>query len=304
MKNKDVLIIDGTNLVFRMFYTFMNLSNNDGYLTGAVYGFLNMLLYYQKTFDTCNIIICWEGKSGQNWREKVYPKYKANRKASAESDPKKKEVHSWIHRNILDIIDITTKCGLVNVTVDENESDDLIAYFTMLYGKDVKIVTNDKDMMQLVNDKKKIRVIRPDKTNSYIIYNEKKVFEEYKVNVGRIPKLLAIKGDSSDNISGISGYGDKKAVELTNNYIKMRDTLTEQQIDIINNNLKIVDLLYAVKRHLMVTFKAIRLKDIQVSKAQEMLNHFAIRKFTARELYNISNHKFKVDLFRRIRKTF
>ena len=314
-EEKKVLIIDVSNLLYRCYYTFKHLKNKKGESTGAIYGFLNMLIFYKEKTNIENMILVWDTASEHSWRLDIFKEYKINRRIGTRGDPKNipiviKDIKNKINktkdplikkilnkqlekintmRDIVfakaNVFNICKATGFISVVKEKYEADDLVSMIVRKLKRNVKILSMDKDLLQLVNDKDKVRVFRPDfkqKDKSYVIYNEKKTKEEFGVLPKDLSILLAIAGDDCDGVPGIKGFGYKKAVKLfEENNGDIEKALSEEDYKIYERNLALVNLSFIpgeIKREDFI----IKKKNIEVAK--EILDQLEIKKFTAENL--------------------
>lgn len=202
--NKFVIVIDGMNLFYRFYHIF------GGYPYGTAYGFINGLLHFRTQLSSNQFIICWEGT--KNWRKDESDVYKQDR-----DDRFTDEERQAFAQSLIKTKELLRTIGVLQVVKDDCEADDIIAYITLQYDSNVVIVSNDKDFMQIVNDGKQKMVMRPMGKGDYKLYKESDVLEHFKVKAFDIPKLLAIAGDTSDNVKGVYKFGPVKAIQLINN---------------------------------------------------------------------------------------
>ncbi len=209
-----LVLIDGPNYVFRAFHAVRhNLTNSKGEPTNAVFGYVQMLRSVLKDLSPTHVAIAFDPKGG-TFRNEMYKEYKAHR------PPMPEELAAqwpWI-------FDITDAFKLNRICIENYEADDVIATLAKqaeAKGWDVTIVSTDKDLMQLVSDK----VWMLD-TMKRIEYGAKEVKEKWGVGPERVQDLLALAGDSSDNIPGVPGIGPKTAVDLLNSYGDLEGVLS------------------------------------------------------------------------------
>lgn len=200
-------LIDGNSLFFRAYYgVHSNLSRSDGTPTGAVYGFLNMLLPVLAAAKESDVFICAFDASRKTFRNEIYPQYKANR-----TDPPA-DLITQLYLSI----DALNAIGIPVLHVKGIEADDVIATLCtqncQIHDK-TRIITSDKDMMQLVSDcvylydgMKNIEIHAPG------------VLEKFGVRPDQVIDVQSLMGDSSDNVPGVRGIGPKKAAELINQF--------------------------------------------------------------------------------------
>lgn len=208
-----ILIIDGNNIIMRAFHTPSgDLCTKAGEPTGSMRGFLNSLKTYIDKFpEVTKVVVAWDGGRSK-WRKAMFPDYKGNR--SYDSTPEDKIKFEGLWEQIRLTHELLPDLGVYSIKVDGNEADDVIAYVCDKYKDEDKIViTSDKDMLQLIDDKTSIYNLYKDK-----VISEVNFFDEYGVNLNAWMGYRALQGDSSDNISGIPGIGEKTAKSLMNNY--------------------------------------------------------------------------------------
>lgn len=208
---KEIYLIDGSSYIYRAFYAMRNLSTSTGMPTNAIYICSRMLINLLKERKPEHICFVLDSR-GPTFRHEMYQEYKATRQKM----PEGLGVQIPFILQIVDAlgIPITQKQGL--------EADDIIAALARHCGSEcrVYIVSGDKDLMQLVGD----TVVVWDTLNNKV-YDRQAVYEKYGVYPEYIPDLLAIMGDSSDNIPGIPGIGAKGAASLIESMGHLRDII-------------------------------------------------------------------------------
>ncbi len=207
---KRIFVIDGFATIFRSYYSFINnpLINSQGFNTSAIFGFVRSIFQIIKEFSPEYLVVAFEGKD--NFRKKIYPEYKANRS----------KVPDDLLAQIPEILKLTTKMSVPSITIDGYEADDAIASIAYLCkdkNYECRIISSDKDLHQLV-DEKIIQLVKPHRSNELIEYDIAKITDKFGIAPSQIADYLAIKGDSSDNIPGIKGIGDKGATKLLQEY--------------------------------------------------------------------------------------
>ncbi len=208
---KRLVIIDGKSVFYRGYYAMPSLSTKDGTPTGGVYGFAVMALEVIKQLKPDYVCVAWD-KRGTNIRSRraLYPAYKGNRKAAPPD----------FYEQIPMLLDLLDSLDWPLYEADDYEADDLMGAFAMQAGKkDVEsfLVTSDLDVLQLVNSHTHIYTLK--KGLSHIELFDVAHFEEkYGVGAHQWVDVKALKGDSSDNIPGVAGIGEKTALELIKTY--------------------------------------------------------------------------------------
>ena len=197
------LIIDGNSILNRAFYGIRVLTNSRGVATNAVTGFMNTLLMLEKDVDPDMIAVAFDLKA-PTFRHKMYDGYKANRKGMPED----------LAQQLPYMKKIITAMGITIIEKEGFEADDIIGTVSAACA-DKKIPctvsTGDRDSFQLVNDYVTVRLA---KTKGDIYYTPDVIMEEYGVTPKQMIEVKALMGDTSDNIPGVPGIGEKTALSL------------------------------------------------------------------------------------------
>ncbi len=201
-----LVLIDGPNYVFRAFHAVKhNLTNSKGEPTNAIFGYVQMLRSILKELSPTHVAVAFDPKGG-TFRNKMYADYKAHR------PPMPEELAAqWPT-----VFELTDAFKLNRICIENYEADDVIATLARqaeARGWDVTIVSTDKDLMQLISDKVWMLDTMRKKD-----YGADEVKEKWGVGPDRIHDLLALAGDSADNIPGVPGIGPKTAVLLLEAY--------------------------------------------------------------------------------------
>ena len=203
-----LMVIDGNSLVNRAFYGVRPLTAADGTPTNAVYGFLNMFFKLREDYSPDEICVCFDLKA-KTFRHKAYEGYKAQRKPM----PEELAAQMPLVKAALDGL------GICRMEVEGFEADDLLGTLSHLcsaQGGVTTIVTGDRDSLQYVTGTSRVALVttRMGQTTTEL-YDEQKFAEKYcGLTPDKIVDLKAIMGDSSDNIPGVKGIGEKGALDL------------------------------------------------------------------------------------------
>ena len=220
MAKKKLYLLDGMALAYRAHFAFINsrLKNSEGIATGPILGFANTLAKLLEEEEPTHIAVAWDTHA-PTFRHELDDQYKANR------PPQPEELKVGIPL-IKEMID---KFGIDNIEQDGYEADDIIgtiAYNAQAEHVDVYLVTPDKDFMQLVDDH--ITMIKPDNKNGgFIVIDRAGVHDYFGVGPEKVIDVLAIIGDTSDNIPGVKGIGKKGAPKLINKYGSLEKAIEE-----------------------------------------------------------------------------
>src|SRR4051812_39328723 len=223
-KKKKLAIIDGKSVFYRGYYAMPNLATKEGTPTGGVFGFATMALEVIKRLKPDYVAVAWD-KPKTNIRKRLalYPEYKAGRKP-APAD---------FYEQVPILQDLLSAFGWPLYELDDYEADDIMGALAMqasAKGLETLLVTSDLDMLQLVNGHVHVYALKTGLSNIEL-YSPKSFEAKYGISVGQFLDLKALKGDSSDNIPGVPGIGEKGALELLKEF---------KTLDGIYNNLALV----------------------------------------------------------------
>jgi 5'-3' exonuclease len=219
------LLVDGNNLLKIGFYGVKEYYHKGEHI-GGIYHFLNTLRRFIEEQNFDKVVVFWDGDSNSSARKLIYPKYKENR-TSTETDQKKESFYKQKER----IKQYLEEMFVRQVEVNNNESDDLIAYYCHISEDEQKtIFSSDRDLTQLISEK--VSVYSPQQKITYkmgdMIKNKDLEFPHYNIKTTKI-----VCGDTSDNIDGIRLMGEKTLVklfpEILENPITFSDILSKAE---------------------------------------------------------------------------
>ncbi|MEA3361762.1 MAG: DNA polymerase I [Thermodesulfobacteriota bacterium] len=211
-QNERVYLIDGSSYIYRAYFAIRHLSNSKGEATNAVYGFTNMLLTLLREEKPDRVAVIFDAK-GPTFRKELYPEYKANRSAMPED----------LVPQIPLIKSIVRAFNLPALELSGYEADDIIATLAKRYadqGLDITVVTGDKDLMQIVGER--VRLLDTMKKK---VSGRDEVIERFGVPPEQVLEILGLAGDSSDNIPGVPGIGEKTASSLIQEFGSIENLL-------------------------------------------------------------------------------
>lgn len=220
MADERLLILDGHSLMNRAFYALPELTNDEGLHTNAVYGFVNMLLKMKEEMSP-DYIVCTFDRSVPTFRHEKYGEYKAGRKKM----PLELSEQFPFLKEILKLLSIDT------FEIDGFEADDImgtLSSFAEGRGIEVYIVTGDRDLLQLASDKINIVITKKGITEKEI-YDKNRMLADFGITPDQFIDVKGLMGDSSDNIPGVPGIGEKTAFKLIKEYKNLENVL--QNID-------------------------------------------------------------------------
>jgi len=221
---KRAILIDGNNLLFRSYYaTAYNgnlMKNSKDFPTNALYGFVNMINKILTEENPEYVVVAFD--KGKNFRHEKYKDYKAGR-IETPQDLTRQFPYAY---KILDAL------GIVAISIDNYEADDIIGTFARMADEDdlydATIVSSDKDLLQLISKDVNVKLL---KQKDYILMNETTFRETYGIDPIKIIDLKGLQGDASDNIPGVKGIGEKTALNLLQTYGSLEDIYNN--IDVI-----------------------------------------------------------------------
>lgn len=206
-----LVVLDALGLVYRAYYAFIGrpLLNSRRENTSAIFGFGNMALRLRRDLKPDRWALAWDGP-GPTFRHELYPDYKAHRPPMPDD----------LRSQLTPIEQLAQHLGLPVIEKPGMEADDVMATLARAgaqAGYDVVLVTGDKDMLQVVNER--VTVLAPQgKGDEYLRMDADAVRGKWGVGPSGIRDVLALMGDASDNIPGVPGIGEKTAVELMSRY--------------------------------------------------------------------------------------
>ncbi len=206
---KQFMIIDGSSLLFRAFYALPGLKSPSGVPTNAVYGFLTMFFGLYENLKPDYVAISFD-KGRNTFRTTLYPEYKAQR----ESAPDELKSQFALIKDVLKVL------GIHAIELDDFEGDDIIGSIAKHRSNDettISIVTGDRDMLQLVDDKITVYLTKKG-IKEMLAVTKDNMQELYGYSPAQVVEMKALMGDSSDNIPGVAGIGEKTALKLISEY--------------------------------------------------------------------------------------
>jgi DNA polymerase-1 len=221
MTTDELFLIDGNSLAYRAFFALPeSIATSTGVPTNAIFGLASMLVKILTEYGQLPTIVVWDG--GYTGRKELYPEYKAQR--SSRPDLLKEQ---WPHFEPL-----ISAFGYSNLRVEGFEADDVIASIAELakhagVGGEpipVTVLTGDRDAFQLIDDTTRIMAPGRGITDTKL-YDTQGVIDRYGIPPELVPDFIGLKGDSSDNIPGVPGIGDKTAAELLQRFGSLETVL-------------------------------------------------------------------------------
>ncbi len=203
---RRLFLLDGSSLAYRAYFALPEtIATRDGFPTNALYGLSQMFIKIVAEYSPCAVIVAWDARE-KTFRHEEFEEYKAQR-------PHMPDLLSMQWDRLPELVDAF---GFVNLVKGGYEADDLLgtlATAARAQGVQSAVVTGDRDSLQLVDDQ--IAVVTTGRGITDVkIYTPARVVERYGVEPAQIPDFIGLKGDSSDNIPGVPGIGEKTAAAL------------------------------------------------------------------------------------------
>jgi DNA polymerase-1 len=278
----ELILIDGNSLAYRAFFALPeSIATSTGFPTNAIFGFASMLVKIVTDYGVKPTIVVWD--AGASGRKEVYADYKAQR--TTRPDLLKQQ---WPH-----LEPIVDAFGYRNVKVEGFEADDVIATMAeraKAAGVPVTVVTGDRDAFQLIDPEGAIKVLATSRgITDTKLYDHQAVVDRYGIPPELIPDFYGLKGDTSDNIPGVPGIGDKTAAELLQRFGDLEAVLAsvdqisgakrKQNLVEHAENARISKRLATVRRDVEVEFdpRAEAAHEPDRSRLREVFREFELR---------------------------
>lgn len=219
----SLMLLDSASLWYRAFYGMPDsLLAPDGTPVNAIRGYLDMSARLISTYKPNRLVACIEGDWRPSWRVELFPEYKANRvdEEGAEEEP------DLLAPQIPILMDVLDAFGVAIVGIDDYEADDVIASFAEREVGPIRIVTGDRDMFQLVNDERDIKVVYLAKgISAHDLVDISWVAKKYDIPGERYALFAMFRGDPSDGLPGVKGIGEKGAALISKNFASVDEVI-------------------------------------------------------------------------------
>jgi 5'-3' exonuclease len=218
-----LMLLDTASMYFRAFFGVPEITAPDGTPVNAVRGLMDFISRLVDTYRPTDLVCCWDNDWRPQWRVDLLPTYKAHRVvAEVDSAPDIEEVPDPLQVQVPIILDVLEAFGICVVGADGFEADDVIGSMATQAAQPVDIVTGDRDLFQLVDDERDVRVL-------YIargVGNHERVTNEwvrakYGIDARQYADFATLRGDASDGLPGVAGIGEKTAATLLNRFADM-----------------------------------------------------------------------------------
>jgi 5'-3' exonuclease len=239
VKSDRLLLLDTASLYFRAFYGMPDsLRAPDGRPVNAVRGLLDFIATLVNTYHPTHLVCCWDNDWRPAWRVELIPSYKAHRVAgagdavvsemSSSSETLGETAPDDLAVQVPLIVQVLDALGIAVVGLDGYEADDVIGTLASTAGIPVDVVTGDRDLFQLVDDAREIRVLYIARgVGKHEQVDEAWMRAKYQIPASAYVDYATLRGDASDGLPGVAGIGEKTAAALLESYGNLEAILTE-----------------------------------------------------------------------------
>ncbi len=219
-----LMLLDSASLWYRAYYGMPDtLVAPDGTPVNAIRGYIDMSARLISVYKPNRIVACLDGDWRPTWRVELFPDYKANR---LEEDGDEEEEPETLTPQIPILLDLLDLFGIPVVGVDDYEADDVMATYAEIEKGPIRIVTGDRDLFQMVDDKRDIKVVYLARgISAHDLVDSAYVKNKYSIPGDRYALFAMFRGDPSDGLPGVRGIGEKGAAVIANLFSTVDETL-------------------------------------------------------------------------------
>ena len=218
-----LMLLDSASLWYRAYFGMPDtLVSPSGLQVNAIRGYLDMTSKLINLYKPNRIVACLEGDWRPSWRVELFPDYKMNRldESGEEEEP------DTLSPQIPILLDLLEALGFPMLGVDDYEADDLMATFAVNQPGPIRIVTGDRDLFQLVDDKRDVKVVYLAKgIANHDLVDLKWIEQKYEIPGDRYGLFAMIRGDASDGLPGIKGIGEKGAASIAKQFTNLDEVM-------------------------------------------------------------------------------
>ena len=216
-----LMLLDTASLYFRAFYGLPDtIRRADGTPVNAVRGLLDMIARLTTDFEATHLVACWDDDWRPQWRVDLIPSYKSHRVArEVAGAPDVEVVPDALEAQIPMIRRVLELAGIAVVGAAEHEADDVVGTYASNAGLPVDVVTGDRDLFQVIDDDRQVRVIYTARGMKNLeVVTDAVVVAKYRVLPEQYADYAILRGDASDGLPGVGGIGEKTAASLLGEY--------------------------------------------------------------------------------------
>jgi len=218
-----LMLLDSASLWYRAYFGMPDtLLSPSGMPVNAIRGYLDMTSRLLVKYKPDRLVACLEGDWRPSWRVELFPDYKLNRV----DDEGQEDEPDTLGPQIPVLLDVLDALGIAMVGVDDYEADDLMATFSVKQPGPIRIVTGDRDLFQLVDDKRDVKIVYLAKgISNHELVDLRWINDKYQIPGDRYALFAMIRGDSSDGLPGIRGIGEKGAANIANQFTSLGEVM-------------------------------------------------------------------------------
>jgi 5'-3' exonuclease len=219
-----LMLLDSASLWYRAYYGMPDtMLSPDGISVNAVRGYVDMTARLIQAYKPNRLVACLDGDWRPSWRVDIFPDYKANR---IEEDGETEEEPETLTPQIPILLDLLDLFGIPVIGVDDYEADDVMATYAHVEKGPIRIVTGDRDLFQVVDDKKDVKVVYLAKgLSQHDLVDIKYVADKYSIPGDRYDLFAMFRGDPSDGLPGVKGIGEKGAAIIARSFATVEEAL-------------------------------------------------------------------------------
>jgi 5'-3' exonuclease len=219
-----LMLLDSASLWYRAYYGMPDtLLSPTGMPVNAIRGYLDMTARLIGMYSPDRIVACIEGDWRPSWRVDLFPDYKANR---LEDESDEEEEPETLTPQIPVLLDLLDAFGIPMLGVDDYEADDVMATFAVKEKGPIRVVTGDRDLFQMVDDKRDVKIVYLARgISQHDLVDSKWVAEKYGIPGDRYALFAMFRGDPSDGLPGVRGIGEKGAALIANHFATVDEAL-------------------------------------------------------------------------------
>ena len=218
-----LMLLDSASLWYRAYFGMPDtLLSPSGMPVNAIRGYLDMTSRLLVKYKPDRLVACLEGDWRPSWRVELFPDYKLNRV----DDEGQEDEPDTLGPQIPVLLDVLDALGIAMVGVDDYEADDLMATFSVKQPGPIRIVTGDRDLFQLVDDKRDVKIVYLAKgISNHDLVDLRWINDKYQIPGDRYALFAMIRGDSSDGLPGIRGIGEKGAANIASQFTSLGEVM-------------------------------------------------------------------------------
>jgi 5'-3' exonuclease len=218
-----LMLLDSESLWYRAYFGMPDtLLSPAGMPVNAIRGYLDMTSRLLVKYKPDRLVACLEGDWRPSWRVELFPDYKLNRV----DDEGQEDEPDTLGPQIPVLLDVLDALGIAMVGVDDYEADDLMATFSVKQQGPIRIVTGDRDLFQLADDKRDVKIVYLAKgISNHDLVDLRWINDKYQIPGDRYALFAMIRGDSSDGLPGIRGIGEKGAANIANQFSSLGEVM-------------------------------------------------------------------------------